>query len=150
MTSSRKSSRCDSTNMTWNFGFILDGFPRNRHQAEFFLESYDINAVILIEVPDQVVLDRIMNRRLCSKCGLDYNLIFHRPVIADICDVCGGPLTARADDTPEAVSKRLTDYHTKTKPIPRAVRPQGADRVGGRLQGRRSGAGPSCGGRLGV
>ena len=101
----------------WNFGFILDGFPRNHHQAEFFLESYDIDAVLVIEVPDQVVLDRILNRRLCSKCGLDYNLIFHRPVAADRCDVCGGPLTARADDTPEAVRKRLTDYHTKTKPI---------------------------------
>ena len=50
----------------WNYGFILDGFPRNRPQAEFFLESYDFDAVMLIEVPDQVVLDRIMNRRLCQ------------------------------------------------------------------------------------
>ena len=74
----------------WNFGFILDGFPRNRRQAEFFLESYDINAVIQIDVADQVVLERVMNRRLCSKCGLDYNLIFHRPASADTCDVCGG------------------------------------------------------------
>jgi adenylate kinase len=101
----------------WNYGFILDGFPRNHHQAEFFLESYDIDAVLMIEVPDQVVLDRIMNRRLCAKCGLDYNLIFHRPAVADKCDVCGGALIARADDTPEAVRKRLADYHTKTKPI---------------------------------
>jgi adenylate kinase len=101
----------------WNYGCILDGFPRNQHQAEFFLESYDIDAVIYIDVPDQVVTDRILNRRLCAKCGLDYNLIFHRPVRADICDVCGGPLTARTDDTPAAVSKRLKDYHTKTKPI---------------------------------
>jgi adenylate kinase len=101
----------------WNFGFILDGFPRNRHQAEFFLESYDIDAVILIDVPDQVVLDRILNRRLCSKCGLDYNLIFHRPVKADVCDVCGGALVARADDTSEAVRARLADYHDKTEPI---------------------------------
>jgi adenylate kinase len=101
----------------WNYGFILDGFPRNRHQAEFFLESYDINAVLQIDVPDQVVLDRILNRRLCSKCGLDYNLIFHRPVKTGVCDVCGGPLVARADDTAEAVSHRLQDYHNKTQPI---------------------------------
>jgi adenylate kinase len=101
----------------WNYGFILDGFPRNRHQAEFFLESYDINAVLQIDVPDQVVLDRILNRRLCSKCGLDYNLIFHRPLDAGVCDVCGGALVARADDTAEAVSKRLKDYHNKTQPI---------------------------------
>jgi adenylate kinase len=101
----------------WNYGFILDGFPRNRHQAEFFLESYDIDAVILIEVPDQQVLDRILNRRLCGKCGVDYNLMFHRPAVAGVCDVCGGALIARADDNPEAVRARLHDYHTKTEPI---------------------------------
>lgn len=101
----------------WNFGFILDGFPRNRRQAEFFLESYDINAVIHIDVPDQVVLDRVMNRRLCSKCGLDYNLIFHRPANPEVCDVCGGALLTRTDDNPEAVLARLRDYHTKTRPI---------------------------------
>jgi adenylate kinase len=101
----------------WNYGFILDGFPRNAHQAEFFLESYDIDAVLLVEVPDQVVLQRIVNRRLCSKCGLDYNLISHHPAEAGVCDVCQGALVARADDTPEAVSERLRDYHAKTKPI---------------------------------
>src|ERR1700680_630149 len=57
----------------WNFGFILDGFPRNLHQAAFFLESYDIDAVLLIDVPDAIVLERIVNRRLCPKCSLDYN-----------------------------------------------------------------------------
>jgi adenylate kinase len=101
----------------WNYGFILDGFPRNRPQAEFFLESYDIDAVIQIDLSDQVVRDRVMNRRLCSRCGLDYNLIFHRPANPSICDVCGGQLTSRADDNPEAVANRLADYHSKTKPI---------------------------------
>src|SRR6266851_3283573 len=86
----------------WNYGFILDGFPRNHAQAEFFLESYDIDAVIHIEVPDAVVLERIVSRRLCEGCGLDFNLIFHRPAKPDTCDVCGGKLMARADDTPEA------------------------------------------------
>jgi adenylate kinase len=101
----------------WNYGFILDGFPRNHHQAEFFLESYNIDAVLQIDVPDQTVLDRIMNRRLCSKCGVDYNLMFHRPVSPDTCDVCGGQLVARADDNKEAVQARLADYHNKTAPI---------------------------------
>ncbi len=101
----------------WNFGFILDGFPRNRRQAEFFLESYDINAVIQIDVPDEVVMQRVLNRRLCGKCGLDYNLIFHRPRSADTCDVCGGQLVARGDDTPSALQSRLRDYHAKTAPI---------------------------------
>ncbi|HEX4129345.1 MAG TPA: nucleoside monophosphate kinase [Pirellulales bacterium] len=101
----------------WNYGFILDGFPRNRRQAEFFLESYDIDAVIHIDVADDVASKRVMNRRLCSKCGLDYNLILHRPASPDTCDVCGGSLVARADDTPEALQSRLNDYHQKTAPI---------------------------------
>lgn len=101
----------------WNYGFILDGFPRNARQAAFFLESYDINAVLLIEVPDAVVQERILNRRLCPTCGLDYNLIFHRPAVANICDICGAMLIARPDGIPEAVHARLQDYHTKTQPI---------------------------------
>ena len=101
----------------WNYGFILDGFPRNARQAAFFLESYDIDAVLLIEVPDAVVRERILNRRLCPKCGLDYNLIFHRPAVPNTCDICGAVLIARPDDTPEAVLARLQDYHTKTQPI---------------------------------
>src|SRR5688572_17072621 len=74
----------------WNYGFILDGFPRNRAQAEFFLESYDVDAVVLVDVPDEVVFQRALARRLCAGCGLDYNLIQHRPRVAGICDVCGG------------------------------------------------------------
>lgn len=101
----------------WNYGFILDGFPRNRHQADFFLEAYDIDAVILLDVRDELVLDRVLNRRLCSKCGLDYNLIYHRPKKDDICDVCGGSLVTRDDDQLLAVQSRLRDYHSKTEPI---------------------------------
>lgn len=101
----------------WNYGFILDGFPRNRTQAEFFLESYDIDAVIHIAVSDDVVFERVLARRLCSHCGLDYNLIHHRPAVADQCDVCGGKLIARDDDNPDAVRARLNDYRTKTEPI---------------------------------
>jgi len=101
----------------WNYGFVLDGFPRNRRQAEFFLESYDIDAVILIEVPDEVVLERIQARRLCAACGLDYNLMFHRPTDDGMCDVCGGRLTLRSDDNEAVVHERLRDYHDKTQPI---------------------------------
>jgi adenylate kinase len=101
----------------WNYGFILDGFPRNRAQAEFFLESYDIDAVINIEVPDAVVLSRVLSRRLCQQCGLDYNLIHHRPEVENRCDVCGGALVTRPDDNQEAVRARLEDFHTKTRPV---------------------------------
>lgn len=101
----------------WNYGFIVDGFPRNARQAEFFLESYDIDGVILLELPDEEVTRRVLARRLCSQCGLDYNLLGHRPEEPDTCDVCGGKLVQREDDNPEALAARLRDYHEKTKPI---------------------------------
>jgi adenylate kinase len=101
----------------WNFGFIVDGFPRNARQAEFFLESYDIDGVIDLHLPDEEVARRVLARRLCSQCGLDYNLIAHRPAVADTCDVCGGRLVARADDNPEALAVRLRAYHEQTRPL---------------------------------
>jgi adenylate kinase len=101
----------------WNYGFIVDGFPRNVRQAEFFLENYDIDAVIVLDLPDDEVVRRVLARRLCSRCGLDYNLMAHRPKVVDTCDVCGGSLVVREDDNPEALAARTRDYHDKTKPI---------------------------------
>jgi adenylate kinase len=101
----------------WNFGFIIDGFPRNARQAEFFLESYDIDGVINLDLPDDEVQRRVLARRLCSVCGLDYNLIAHRPQREGICDVCGGDLISRADDNPEALAVRLAAYHQQTRPL---------------------------------
>jgi adenylate kinase len=101
----------------WNYGFVIDGFPRNAPQAEFFLESYDIDGVVVLELPDEDVHRRVLARRLCSKCGLDYNLIASRPAEPGICDACGGQLESRPDDTPEALAVRLADYHAKTLPI---------------------------------
>ena len=101
----------------WNYGFIVDGFPRNARQAEFFLESYDLDGVILLELPDSEVTRRVLARRLCSKCGLDYNLLGKRPETAGTCDACGGRLVAREDDNPEALAARLRDYYSKTTPI---------------------------------
>jgi adenylate kinase len=101
----------------WNYGFVIDGFPRNRRQAEFFLESYDIDGVVHLDLPDAEVRRRVLARRLCARCGLDYNLIAHRPEVADRCDVCGGELVRREDDTEEALVQRLQDYHRKTDPV---------------------------------
>jgi adenylate kinase len=101
----------------WRYGFVLDGFPRNAPQAEFFLENFDINAVITLELSEEVAIQRMQSRRLCSGCGLDYNLIQLRPKVAEVCDNCGGRLLPRDDDTPEAIRKRLADYRTKTAPI---------------------------------
>ncbi|WP_431927379.1 adenylate kinase family protein [Nonomuraea jabiensis] len=101
----------------WNYGFIIDGFPRNRRQAEFFLESYDIDGVIHLDLPDEEVRRRVLARRLCSRCGMDYNLIAHRPAEEGRCDVCGGELVSRADDTPDALARRLREHHSKIDPV---------------------------------
>ena len=101
----------------WNYGFVIDGFPRNGDQAEFFLESYDIDGVVHLDLPDEEVRRRVLARRLCSGCGLDYNLIASRPAVPDTCDVCGGTLVAREDDTPEALEVRIREYHQRTKPV---------------------------------
>jgi adenylate kinase len=110
----------------WNYGFILDGFPRNRAQADFFLENYDIDAVILIDVPDKTVVERIGARRLCTQCGADYNLIFSPPAKANTCDKCGGKLRQRPDDTEKAIRARLKVYHQETAPILDLFRGKGA------------------------
>jgi adenylate kinase len=101
----------------WNFGFIIDGFPRNDRQAEFFLESYDIDAVIHLDMPDSEVRRRVLSRRLCATCGMDYNLIADSPHVPGKCDSCGGELVSREDDTEEALAVRLRDYHEKTNPV---------------------------------
>ncbi len=101
----------------WNYGFIIDGFPRNARQAEFFLESYDIDGVIYLDLPDSEVRRRVLNRRLCANCGMDYNLLANSPREPGKCDVCGGELVTREDDTEEALAVRLREYHEKTGPL---------------------------------
>jgi adenylate kinase len=101
----------------WNYGFIIDGFPRNKRQAEFFLESYDIDGVIHLDLPDSEVRRRVLARRLCSGCGMDYNLLANSPKEAGKCDACGASLVTREDDTEEALAVRLREYHDKTNPV---------------------------------
>ena len=101
----------------WNYGFVIDGFPRNGRQAEFFMESYDIDGVIHLELPEDEVRRRVLSRRLCPNCGMDYNLIADRPKMEGRCDICGHELITRADDTPEALDARLRDYNEKTLPV---------------------------------
>jgi adenylate kinase len=105
------------TQHDWNHGFIIDGFPRNRRQTEFFLESYDIDGVIVLDLPDSEVRRRVLNRRLCASCGINYNLIDSSPKVPGRCDSCGGELVTREDDTEEALAVRLRDYHEKTNPV---------------------------------
>jgi adenylate kinase len=100
-------------------GFILDGFPRTVGQAEALHDltaANPLDAAIDLEVPEEVVLVRISNRRVCSDCGTNYSV--HSPPRYDwTCDNCGGDVVQRDDDTPEAVRKRLDLYAKETEPL---------------------------------
>jgi adenylate kinase len=104
-------------------GFLLDGFPRNLHQAEalnVFLVQHGLalDAVLDLEVPEAEVVKRIAGRRVCRKNGAHvFHVEYNPPKVEGVCDICGGELYQRDDDTEEAVRVRLDEYHTKTEPI---------------------------------
>jgi adenylate kinase len=100
-------------------GFILDGFPRTLVQAEELeqvLAGHPLDLVLDIEVPTDTILDRIAGRRVCINCGATYH-VNKRPIIGWTCDVCGGDVVQRDDDTEEAVARRLQVYDRQTVPI---------------------------------
>ena len=100
-------------------GFILDGFPRTLPQAEELervLIGHPLDIVLDIEVPTETILDRIAGRRVCANCGASYH-VNKRPSSDWTCDVCGGHVVQRDDDTEEAVSTRLDVYARQTVPI---------------------------------
>src|ERR1700735_2959274 len=95
------------TQHDWNYGFIIDGFPRSRRQALFFLESDDIDGVIHLDLPDSEVRRRVLARRLCANCGMDYSTLASSPHEPGQGDSCGGALTTRADENEQALAVRL-------------------------------------------
>jgi adenylate kinase len=104
-------------------GFILDGFPRTVPQAEALdrmLEAANrhLDHVILMEVDEQALIERIAGRFSCRGCGASFHERYHRPRTDGVCDVCGGTnLVHRADDRPEAVATRLAAYRNQTAPL---------------------------------
>jgi adenylate kinase len=104
-------------------GFILDGFPRTVPQAvaldEMLARSgMRIGAVVLLQVDDEALVDRIAGRFTCGKCGAGYHDSFKPPHVANTCDVCGShEFIRRADDRRETVSARLDAYYSQTAPI---------------------------------
>ena len=99
-------------------GYILDGVPRTIAQAEA-MEKAGINfdAVVSIEVADEVIMERMSGRRVCESCGASYHLVAVPPKVAGVCDSCGGKLVQRKDDAPETVKDRLAVYHKETEPL---------------------------------
>jgi adenylate kinase len=98
-------------------GYVLDGYPRNRAQAEYLDEIADPDLVLLIEVGEETSIERLSGRRECEDCGATYHVDFDPPAEAGVCDVCGGDLFRREDDEPEAIRRRLEIYHEETEPV---------------------------------
>lgn len=106
-------------------GFILDGFPRTIVQAEKLDEIVGKSAgngdgglrVLQLLVPDDAIVRRITQRRTCAQCGAIYHLENNPPANDSVCDRCGAEVIARADDTEEAVRKRLESFHRQTLPV---------------------------------
>jgi adenylate kinase len=102
-------------------GYLLDGFPRTIPQATALdARLADARANVMavhLKVPDTVLVERVVGRRTCSKCGTIFHLKNNPPRVADKCDKCGSALIQRTDDTAEVVQKRLSTYHAQTAPI---------------------------------
>ncbi|MEY9874413.1 adenylate kinase [Streptacidiphilus sp. MAP12-33] len=104
-------------------GFLLDGFPRNTAQAvalDEILGEFGIalDGVLDLEVPEDEVVRRIAGRRLCrNDSGHIFHVLYNAPAAEGVCDVCGGELYQRSDDSEETVRTRLEVYHTETEPI---------------------------------
>lgn len=101
---------------------ILDGFPRTVNQALALEEMLKgkgekISKVLFFDVPDEVIIDRLSGRRVCSKCGAVYHVKYNPPKVEGMCDLCGGSLMQRDDDKEEVVKKRLEVYRKQTQPL---------------------------------
>jgi adenylate kinase len=103
-------------------GYILDGFPRTTAQAmglDMLLARLNqaINLVLLFECPDAVIMERIIERRSCPKCGTPYHLRWQKPKVDGVCDKDGTPLVQRVDDTRTKVFHRLDQYRSETAAV---------------------------------
>ncbi|MBI3187181.1 MAG: adenylate kinase, partial [Gammaproteobacteria bacterium] len=103
-------------------GYLLDGFPRTIPQAEALKKMLaqmgeKLDAVVNIDVPRNVILDRLTTRRTCTKCNAIYNVKSNPPKKAGVCDKCGGPVVQRDDETETAIGNRLDVYNQKTAPL---------------------------------
>ncbi|HBO98862.1 MAG TPA: adenylate kinase [Verrucomicrobia bacterium] len=103
---------------TGDVTMLLDGFPRNLAQAKILEEmGAPVTGAVLIDVPDEIIQDRIAGRRTCPKCKAGYHVKNLPPKVAGVCDKCGAQLVVRKDDNPDTVKDRLAVYHSETEPL---------------------------------
>lgn len=103
-------------------GFILDGFPRTVPQAQALSAllgemKINLDGVILLDVDDETVVQRLCGRRMCRKCGKIFHVAFKPSARGDLCDACGGELYQRDDDKEDVIRHRLAVYHSQTAPL---------------------------------
>lgn len=103
-------------------GFLLDGFPRTRRQAEELdsllkKHGFSLDAVVELAVADEVAVKRLASRRLCAQCGEIYNTVMKLPKTEGVCDRCGGSIIQRDDDDEAVIRNRLAVYHEQTAPL---------------------------------
>jgi adenylate kinase len=110
-----------------NNGFILDGFPRTLTQAEALSEITKIDLVVLLKVPEDIIIKRILGRYSCPNCGAIYNKFFMKPKKEGVCDDCGEKIefTQRSDDTEETLKNRLEVFKENTEPLVKYYREKG-------------------------
>ncbi|MET0117187.1 MAG: adenylate kinase [Sedimenticola sp.] len=111
-------------------GYLLDGFPRTIPQAEQLKELLaeigdELDAAVNLDVPREVILDRLTTRRTCVGCGAIYNVKSMPPKVEGVCDKCGAEVVQRDDETEEAISNRLDVYNEKTAPLADFYRNEG-------------------------
>lgn len=121
-------------------GFIMDGFPRTSAQAKVMDKvimemGKEITKVVTLEIPEEILIQRLSGRRVCRRCGTNYHLTFTPPKVADKCDRCGGEIYQREDDKTETLQKRLRVYAEQTASLidyyqDRLININGNDKIG--------------------
>ena len=108
-------------------GYILDGMPRTIPQAAALEErGIHFDAVVSIEISDDVIEGRMTGRRVCGSCGASYHIVANPPKTEGVCDTCGKELVIRKDDNPETVRNRLKVFHAETEPLKDFYEKQGS------------------------
>jgi adenylate kinase len=108
-------------------GFVLDGYPRHLEEAEFLDSIEEIDAVVFLQVPDELVFERVSKRRVCKKCLMP---VYGSPgIMKTKCGKCRGTLVQREDDKPKALERRLRIYHEVTEPLIEYYKPRSIVRV---------------------